>query len=218
MKKSALLLFLALTTAAFAAPKPAEVVRSFMAYQYGGDVPEIAQLCTPNSDLWMLRGPDQPKKRAALSQLEVKIGSTGVFMDLVQQDICIVELKDGRVDPQFNLALVYRMHQQLVLQFLYQSLLQDTQELSPLVTNMANVSFGGAPKASMGDMDVYANILSLIPVVRASPPEADAKSQSVSYRLPLGDEIFTVRIVRRDGTWKIDTDKKITVPLKYFWR
>jgi hypothetical protein len=212
------LLLSLLATGAFAAPKPAEVVRSFLEYQYGGNVPGIGELCMPNPDMWMLHGADQPRKRDAIRQLEVKIGATGVFMDTIEQDICIVELRDGLVDPQFNLALVQRIHQELVLQFLYHSLLQDKEALNRLVTNSSNVSFGDAPKAANGDMDVYSNVLSLIPVVRVSQPKTDSQSQSVTYRLPLGDEIFVVRIVRLQGVWKIDTDNKVTVPLRYFWR
>jgi len=218
MRKIIPILFLVIISAAYAAPKSEEVVRSFLTYQYGGEVLDIDKLCIPCPDLWMLRGVDQPQKRDAIKQLEVKVGSTGVFMNTVEQDICIVELKDGHVDPQFNLAMVQQIHKQMILGFVYNSLLQDKDEISRLVTNTANVSFGGAPKAGNGDMDVYANILALIPVLRVSEPQSDVQTKFVTYRMPIGSEIFIVRIVKRDGKWKIDTDKKIIVPLKYFWQ
>ncbi len=214
-----LLLFLCASVAYGANPgKPDDAVRAYLLYQYGGDVPNITDVCLHSSDLWMLRGAPQQEKQQAVRNLKVKVGATGLFMDSVDRDICIVELKDGRIDPQFNLATVYQMHRQLILQLLYFSLLQEKNELARLVTNINNVSFGGAPKASYGDMDVYAGVLQIIPVVRASIPDADAEAKSVTYKLPLGDEIFTIRLLKQGSIWKIDTNTKITVPLRYFWR
>ncbi|MBM3855693.1 MAG: hypothetical protein FJ399_21495 [Verrucomicrobia bacterium] len=218
MKKLILLVAFAFSLTGAAAPEPAEIVRSFLAYQYGGDVPGFDKLCLPNPDLWMLRGRDQPGKRRAVAQHQISVGPNGVFLDLVAQDVCVVELKDGRVDPAFNLALVERMHQKLILEFLYHALLPAQNELRRFVTNAANVSLGEARRAGRGDMDAYADLIALIPIVRASDPVADAQSQSVSYRMPLGSEIFTARLVRRDGVWKIDTDRRLEVPLKFFWR
>lgn len=206
------------TTSAHAAPMPEESVRKFLLYQYGKAVPEITDICVPSADLWMLRGSSNPEMQQLVQNLNIKIKANGLFMDTMDRDICIVELKDGQVDPQFNLAMVYQRHRGLILRLLYHALLQDKEELSELVTKVENISFGGAPKAARGDMDVYGGILGLLPVVRVSSPEADAKSSSVTYKIPIGDQVFTVRIIKEGGTWKIDTNQKMTIPLRYFWR
>lgn len=187
-------------------------------YQYGGDVPDIAEICTPSPDIWMLKGAAQPQKQKLVQSLKLKIGANGLFMDSIDRDICIVELKNGLIDPEFNLQNIYRIHHQLVLQFLYFSLLQEKSELSRLVTKVENVSFGKIKPASYGDMDVYEGILALIPIARASSTAEDAVKKSITYRLPLGDQIFTVSLLKQGSTWKIDTDKKVLVPLEFFWR
>lgn len=218
MKQFTILLFLALTSCVFSAPSPAESARTFLLFQYGKDIANITDICLPSKDLWMLQGKSNPQQQKLVQDTKIRVGANGLFMDTIERDICIVEMKDGKVDPAFNLELVYGMHRKLVLQFLYCSLLQENDQLARLVTNIENVSFGGAPKASYGDMDVYSEILSILPVTRCSTPSVDAESKSASYRIPLGDQITTLTIIRSDGLWKIDTSKKITVPLKFFWR
>ncbi|MFH1496509.1 MAG: hypothetical protein ABII82_01670 [Verrucomicrobiota bacterium] len=197
---------------------PAETVRAFLTYQYGGDNLRIQEICLPSPDVWMLRGADQPDKLKLVESLKPKIGTNGLFMEMVGRDVCIVHVRDGKVDPRFNLETVYQMHRQLILHFMYYALLQEKTELARVVTDAGKVSFGGAPKASYGDMDVYAELLQIIPILRSSDPEADALSKTVTYQLPLGSEIFSLQLVKAGSTWKIDTDKKITVPLRYFWR
>jgi hypothetical protein len=217
MKQHLLLIFCALASLAFGKHTPADTVRSYLLYQYGGDVPNITEICTPSHDLWMLKGANQQQKQILVQKLKLKIRANGLFMDSIDQDICIVELKNGLVDPEFNLESIYRMHHQLVLQFLYFSILQNKSEISRLVTNVENVSFGKIKPASYGDMDVYAELLALIPIARASSPAEDSVRKSITYRLPLGDQVFAVTLLKQGSTWKIDTEKKVLVPLEFFW-
>jgi len=218
MKRLLLFTFCAAASLTFGAQNPPDAIRAYLLYQYGGDIPDIAEICASSPDIWMLKGAPQPQKQKIVQDLKIKIGADGLFMDSIDRDLCIVELKHGRVDPEFNLENIYRMHHQLVLQFLYFSLLQEKTELSRLVTNVENVSFGKIKAASYGDMDVYEGILALIPIARASDPTEDSIKKSITYRLPLGDQIFTLRLVKQGSTWKIDTDKKVLVPLEFFWR
>jgi len=218
MKRLLLFTFCVMASCAFGALNPPDAARAYLLYQYGADVPNISELCVPSHDLWMLRGAAQPQKQKIVQNLKLKIEANGIFMDSIDRDICIIELKHGLIDPEFNLENIYRMHHQLVLQFLYFSLLQDRSELARLVTKVENVSFGRIKTASYGDMDVYEGILALIPIARASAPPEDAVKKSITYRLPLGDQVFTVCLVKQGSTWKIDTDKKVVVPLEFFWK
>jgi hypothetical protein len=218
MNASYTLLFLMVVATASAARKPDDAARDFLMYQYGKSVPDISEICLPSEDIWMLQGKVQPEQQRLVGSLKISVRATGLFMDSVDRDICIVEMKDGKVDPSFNLEGVYGIHRRLVVQFFYFSLLQDRKELVRLVTDIKNVSFGKVKKAAYGDMDVYSGILGFLPVVRSSAPRSDAASKSVNYRMPLGEEIFEVRVIKRDGAWRIDTSKSVIVPLQYFWR
>jgi hypothetical protein len=122
------------------------------------------------------------------------------------------------VNPQLNLEQLFGLHREVVRRFIYLSLLQDRDRLSRLVTNIDNVSFGPVPKAGYGDMDVYGEVIGTLPVARTSSPGDDSKSQSIAYRIPLGDEILKLRLVRKDGLWRIDTSSQLVVPLRFFWR
>ena len=194
------------------------VVRSYLCYLYGKDVPEIRDICIPCEDLWMLRGRENIARQVQVLSSPAKASRTGLFMEMIDGDLCIVELKDGKVDPGFNLENVYATQRGLVLQLVYHSLRQDKRSLARLVTHPDNVSFGGAPAASDGDMDVYVGVLEHLPVSRTGSPTEDAKTKSVEYRIPMGDKIFSVRVVRAEGEWKIDTSKPVEVPLGFFFR
>lgn len=208
--------FLGLACAAIASAKPADTARQFLSYLYGAEV-DIAAICHPHDDLWMLRGVPNLGGQQAVTEAEIKVAATGTFAGLIERDFCVVELRDGKVDARLNLESTYTQHRQLILQFLYFSLLQDKDELARRVTDVRNVSFGRVKAASQGDMDVYEGVLALLPVRRASDPTKDRESQSVTYLVPLGKNGFLVKLVRPGGPWKIDTSAKTVVPLDLFW-
>lgn len=213
-KLPVILLGLACAVAAFA--KPADTARQFLSHLYGADV-DITSLCHPHDDLWMLRGAPNPAGQQAVAQADIKAPATGVFASLIERDFCVLEFRDGKVDARLNLESTYTQHRQLILQFLYFSLLQDKKELAQLVTDVRKVSFGRVKAASWGDMDVYEGLLAVLPMRRASQPAQDRETQSVTYLLPLGKDGFLVKLVKPAGAWKIDTSAKTVVPLDLFW-
>jgi hypothetical protein len=215
--KKLLCLYLALVSATMALAAPADTAKQFLSHLYGAEV-DLAAICHPNDDLWMLRGVPNPAGQAAIAATEVKVAATGVFAGLIEHDFCVVEMRDGKVDARLNLDTAYSQQHQLILQFLYFSLLQDKKELTRRVTNVGNVSFGRVKAASPGDMDVYQNVLELLPTRRASTPAQDRNSQSITYFVPLGKNGFLVKLVKPGaGPWKVDTSAKTVVPLELFW-
>ena len=48
--------------------------------------------------------------------------------------------------------------------------------------------------------------------------EAKAASKSITYRMPIGEKGFELTLVKKGSTWKIDSSKKISVPLKFFFQ
>jgi hypothetical protein len=86
-----------------------------------------------------------------------------------------------------------------------------------VTTDASKVKIEG-PKAAPGDMDQYGSILEMLPVVRASKPADDAKSRTVTYRVPIGEEVLTLTLLKDGSTWKIDTSKAVRVPLGFFFR
>ena len=128
-----------------------------------------------------------------------------------------VELKNGKVDPAFPLDGIRSIHRQVIMAFLYHSLRHDKSMLDRVATDPSKVDIVGK-KAVGGDMDQYASILELIPIIRSSKPEDDAKTKSVTYRVPLGENGLSLTLIKHDGMWKIDTSKKVAVPLEFFFR
>ncbi len=201
-----------------ASATPADTARQFLRALYGDPKVDLAKVCHPHDDLWMLPGAKHEVRLAAVNAAEIRIGESGVFTALITQDLCVVELREGKVDPAFNLRMTAFAQWRTVLQFLHACLLQDRDQLAHLASHPGNVAFGKAPAAAPGDMDVYEELLALLPVVRSSNPVDDAKSRSVTYRVPLGPQGFAVRLNRDGSAWKIDTSKKTVVPLEFFYR
>jgi hypothetical protein len=196
----------------------ASAANSFLRYIYGADGIDLKTICWPNDDIWMLRGAKSPAGLAQLESAKIPHGSNEVLWENIQNGLCMVEIREGKVDPAFMLEQVYTLHRQLILQFIFGSLSQDAETLSRVTTNPNNVAFGGLKAAAQGDMDVYADMISLIPILRVNPPAADKASKSVSYRVPLGKEGFTVTLVKTGSKWLIRTDTKTEVPLAFFFQ
>ena len=209
--------FLLITSSTSQAAEPA--AKQFLRFVYGADGIEITNVCHPSDDLWMLRGAKDTNTLAALDGLKIASKSTGITSGLLGRDMYFIETREGKVDPSFNLDIVYTMHRELVLHFIYSALSQNQRMLREIVTDTSKVKIDGpkdAPPA--GDMDVYEPIVAQLPVVRSSKPQDDAKSKTVMYRVPLGEEALMLTLVKNGNTWKVDTSKSVRVPLEFFYR
>jgi hypothetical protein len=193
------------------------VAKQFLRYTYGADGIELTNICHPSDDVWMLRGARNTNALADLNRMQIEAKGTGVVSGVVGTDIYFVEMRDGRVDPAFNLDGVYTLHRKLVLMFLYAALSRDQTMLRRLATDATKVQIIG-PKAAPGDMDQYGSILEMMPVVRASKPAEDAKSRTVTYRVPIGETALSLTLLKEGNTWKVDTSKTVRVPLEFFFR
>ncbi len=196
----------------------ATTANQFLRYVYGAKGVAVEQLCWPNDDLWMVHGRPNPAGLAELEKEPVNHGANEVVWAVIQNAHCIVEVRDGKVDPAFLLDQIHFGHRRLVLQFIYAALRHDTDMLKDITTQGKNVDFGRTKPAAQRDLDVYEDLIASLPVVRSSAPAADKVSHSVTYRVPLGAKGFAVRLVRRNGAWLVDTDVKLTVPLEFFYR
>lgn len=89
-------------------------------------------------------------------------------------------------------------------------------DLRPLVTDFDKLTIKG-PNAPPEELGQYGAIIEQLPVVRSSKPTDDAKTPTIEYRVPLGDDFLQLKMVKDGTTWKIDTSKGLTVPLRYFF-
>ncbi len=193
------------------------VAKQFLRYIYGADGINLTNVCHPSDDSWMLRGDKNANALTALDTEKITSKSTGVTSGVLGTDVYFIEMRDGKVDPAFNLNGIYLLHRQLILRFLYSSLERDQPTLRRLVTDASKVQILG-PKAAPGDMDQYGSIIELMPVVRSSKSADDVKSKTVTYRVPVGDVALSLTLVKDGNTWKIDTSKTVRVPLEFFFR
>jgi len=192
--------------------------KHYMRWIYGADNVDLAKVCQSHPDLWMLRGERNAGALAALDRSKIDFAKRdGIISGVLGTDIVFVEVRDGLVNPAFSLEGVHALHRQLVLMFLCHCLDGDTDVMKRLVTDPANVEIGGN-KAAPGDMDQYAGILALVPVLRSSRPEEDARTKSVTYRVPLGEQGLALTLVKKGSTWRVDTSKKVVVPMEFFFR
>jgi hypothetical protein len=210
-------LFAILLVSASAAQCAEPAAKQFLRYIYGADGIELTSICHPSDDVWMLRGAKNTNALVALDALKIASKPSGITSGLVGTDIYFIETRDGKVDPTFNLDGIYVIHRQLVLRFIYSALSQNRGTLGRLVTDASKVKIDG-PKAAPGDMDQYGSIIELMPVVRSSKPADDAKSRTVTYPVPLGEEALALTLIKDGSTWKIDTSKSVRVPLEFFFR
>jgi len=79
------------------------------------------------------------------------------------------------------------------------------------------VKLGRWAAAPQGDLDVYQEILALLPVVRLPKP-TDAATRSATYRLPLGPNGSELRLVHRSAGWKIDSDNPLELRIDQLWQ
>jgi len=193
------------------------LAQKFLHYCYGAEGIDISAICHPTDDLWMLRGAKQDEAIKAVNETDLKLGNSGVFSGPIGRDFCVVQMRDGKVDPSYNLEHTYSAHRQLVLQFVFACLTQDKQDLAKLITNPTNVSFGKTKPAAGGDLDVYGSVISLIPVVRSSKPASDKTTKSISYRLPIGRQEIILKLIKRGSTWLVDGSSPINMPMEFFY-
>jgi hypothetical protein len=67
-------------------------------------------------------------------------------------------------------------------------------------------------------MDVYEDIIGALPVVRSSKPSDDLISNTITYKVPVGEAGLVLTLLKKDGIWKIDTSKPIKVSLAFFYQ
>lgn len=195
--------------------RAADPVKDYLAYIHGGDGVDIASVCWPHDDLWMIRG---ERDEAALREVqEEKPGKDPVQWFTIRNGLCIVELRDGRVDARFLIDQLRFLHRQMILRFVYAVLRHDREEIARLATRPERVKLGRWAAAPQGDLDVYQEILTQLPVVRLPKP-TDATTRSATYRLPLGPRGFDLRLVKRGSRWQIDTDTALDLPLDQLWQ
>jgi hypothetical protein len=191
--------------------------KEFLRYMYGADGVDITNICYPSEDLWMLKGAKNTNALAAIDMEKFESKSTGVLSGMLGTDLYFIETRNGRIDPAFNLEWIYTMHRQLVLRFVYSVLSDNQAMLGRLVTDVTKIQVVG-PTAARGDMDQYGSVIELMPVVRSSKAVDDAKSRTVTYRVPLGNEALSLTLRNHANSWKVDTSKTVRVPLEFFFR
>lgn len=152
---------------------------------------------------------------AKLDALHIEPKKTGIAPFQVALHLFFIETRDNKVDASFNLENEYTLQKTIVRTFLYFALKRD-ERLGDVVTDPTKVEIIG-PTAAGGDMDVYGMVLEATPVVRISKPSDDAKVKTVAYRVPIGNEALTLVLTKTDGKWKIDSSKKVRVPLDWYF-
>lgn len=214
-----LLTLLAAVPAAFGASRPpASQARQFLEYVYGGDDLDLEKLCWPHDDLWLVRGARNEPGLEQLAGMSIPHGPNEVLWENVQNALCIVEVREGRIDASFMIEQIFALHRELVLRFLHASLQQDREFLEQICTHAGNVRFGRFKPVSIGNLAPYEELLIRIPVVRQRRPAEDKSSRSVLYRVPLGTSGFVLRLVKQGSQWRIDTGTPVDVPLEFFFR
>ncbi len=211
-----LLVSLSLPLVCFSSPEDA--LKQYLKYVYGDSSVRADEALHANPDNWMIAGELNADTISLIEESEFIVSDPGVFNGAVGRDLIFVEFKDGKAEPGFMLEGIYSIHRQLILKFLYEALLQNDRALKRFVTNSDNINFGRVPAAPYGDMDVYAGILGLIPIVRSSDPTEDARKNSITYRLPLSQAGFELTLVKKGNSWKIDTSEEVILPMEFFWR
>lgn len=191
--------------------------RQCLRYIYGASGVDVTNAFHLSPDLWMLRGATNPAALAKVDALKIEAKSTGVVYGTVDLDMFLIETRDGRVDPTFNLEQIYQRHRQLILNFLVYAFMRETAMTRRLVTDPANVEVLG-PKPARGEFEQYASIIGMTPAVRSSRPEDDVKTRTVTYRVPLGDRVIPFTLVKQGSTWKIDTSGSLQLSFNYLFR
>jgi hypothetical protein len=206
-------LFLALISARAEDP----VAKQFLRYMYGADGIDINRIAYPNVDNWMLRDAKNPTKLAAVEQEKIGAKKNGIYSGLIVADLYTVEVRDGRVDPSFTLELIQGGQKSIVRTLVYATLMRNQRFLKRATTDPSKVTIVGE-QASSGDMDQYGEIVSILPVIRTSKPESDAKTHTVTYRVPLGDAGLSVTLINRPDGWQVDTSKGLRISTDFFFQ
>ena len=220
MRHARFLAFLLLAAPLAHGAEPA--AKQFLSYIYGAEGINLADISHPSPDLWMVRGAKNPQALAALDGVKFEPKRAGVYYGTVRAsedgpDLYFIEMRDGLVDPAINLDQIYFGQRQLILHCIYAALGDDSRTVSRLVTNDSGVEVTG-PRAPRGDMDQYGSIIQMMPVVRSSNPVDDAKTRTITYRVPVSDPALLLTLVKQGSTWKIDTSKKVQLSLEFFYR
>ena len=191
--------------------------KQFLRFIYDGDANDIAKICITTNDLWMLPGRKDDAALKMIGEMDDSEFKNGVVSGMLGTSFYFFEIRDDLVDPTFYLESVYTLHRRLARQFLLSSLTQNERTLGRFATHPGKITFSG-DKVNMAEVGVYGEAIGSFPVVRTSKPEEDAKSRSVTYRLPLGTGGLELKMIKSNSFWKIDTSDGLTVPLEFFSR
>lgn len=195
---------------------PQETIRQYMSFICGDKSVDINKICHTHPDIWMIPGKKNTAAITKAKNLKVTIKKEGIYMAVIDNTLTFIEIKDGKIDPKFTLDPIYTMQKALVLEFIYHSLLRDHDVINKLVTTPNNIDFSKAPEIQLGNADQYYSIIEVMPVLRSSSAEEDAKTNSITYRIPIGKKGFQLTLKKINSYWKIDTSKKITLPSTFF--
>lgn len=194
------------------------VLKQYLRFIYGDSGIDAEKIMYANPDIWMIPGSKNIEAINKINETSFYITDPGVYAETLGRDINYAELYEGKIKPEFTLHTIYTLHKQLFLNFIYAALRHDKRALSGIVTDIDNIDFGDTRRASSGDMGVYLDILATVPVIRSSSPAHDATTHSITYRVPFGQAGFELTLVKEDSYWKIDSDKKVVVPLDFFFK
>ena len=178
---------------------------------------DLAKICHPTDDLWMLGALGGEDELTALKALDIESKKTGIVSAHFGHYLIFVETRDDKIDPSFNLETEYEAQKVVVKRFIAATLTRDQEMIRELVVDPSNVQIEG-PTAVHADMDVYYMVIEAMPVIRASKPSEDAKTKTITYRIPIGDDVQNFTLTKVDGRWKIATSKKVRVPLQWFFK
>lgn len=188
--------------------------RIFLNSVFGGPA-DLSLTCHPHDDLWMIPGRHDERAQRSIASIPdqdlTNSVAQGVVIGSQQPHLYFFEVRDGKVDARFTLNSIYQRHRELALFFLHSALSQNMVSLRRIVTDANKVTFAG-PKAPPAEMGQYSEIISAFPVVRVSDPKHDAVAKSVTYLIPLGTNALSLKMIKAEGSWKIDTTDGIEVP------
>ena len=127
------------------------VAKQFLRHLYGAEGIDIARICHPSDDLWMLGGARDSEALDAIEGIRIDTARNGVVSGVVRSTMYFFELRDGLVDASYALDGVYLYHRRLVMEFLYACLAHEMESLERMTTDAGKVRILG-PAPPSGEM------------------------------------------------------------------
>jgi hypothetical protein len=207
-------LVLGICTMAVVSGSSKDQATAFLQFIYGGDAERISEVCLPTDDLWMLRGTNNPTALEVVKRLSSEVPADGELVTIpIGGDLTVIEWRNGRIDPSFNLEAIQMLHRKLIYTFLYACIHKDKRIINLATTDGDKVETIGTERRNV---DRFEAILPILPLLRSSSSAEDAKTRSITYRFPVGNKPVSLRLIKRGNAWKIDSSEKIRVDLSSF--